>query len=819
MPACRPRGDSDPSGGRSLGDSALDRTDTAASPPPQSSRTPLRLVFVSWEFPPEFGGGIGTYVDAVTRTLAARGHSVTVLTISSAGYPLREERNRVCVLRVPLAGNVREGPVETLRTWQARADAVADALVKLVRGGVDLIEFPDYRGEGVSYLSLSEPASRPVCVARLHTPLSVLYRFNRSHTRYAVLEEFEHEALRRAGRLVSPSRVLAQEMRGALGDAPIEHSPHPVDPDFLRDFGPRPSESDDVLYVGRLEERKGVETLVAAGLRLLEACPAARLKLIGGDTERSSDQPSMKAWLQRQIPGRLAGRVQFVDKLPRAELIEQYRAARLCVFPSHFENFPNTCLEAMALGSCVIAGAHSGMAEMIEAGVSGVLVPSGAGAPLAEALIDWFRRPFAERQTMGAAAAARIRARYHPDVIAGELERLYERYVSEHQGPSPRATPVAARQARPTGSPDQRVAVVIPCFNHGKFLPEAIASVRAQTVAVGELVVVDDGSTDEHTLRELDRTERQGIRVIHQPNAGLSAARNTGVRATSAPFYLPLDADDRIAPDFIEALLPPLIEDSALGYSYCQAQFFGASSGAWECPPYDPRRLLVENLSVASAIVRRQAFDQVGGYSTDMVHGFEDWDFWIALLSIGWHGRCTPRPLFFYRKHAGGSMLSETQKRRHEMVQRMIEHHRGLFASTLEVAFTQKDSMFFSAHLDAWRLREALARQGGSAAISTVDNELHQALVASAELNYIENSRFWKLLQSFKRNPLYRAYARLRFGAEWDRPPAGEDPRVRLDRIKSSRAYRAIQAVKRSSFYRMYARRKYGSEFDRPAEG
>ena len=138
------------------------------------------------------------------------------------------------------------------------------------------------------------------------------------------------------------------------------------------------------------------------------------------------------------------------------------------------------------------------------------------------------------------------------------------------------------------------------------------------------------------------------------------------------------------------------------------------------------------------------------------------------------------------------------------MVRKIIEHHRALFASTLESSIATKDEMFFQAHLDAWRLRESGVRgPGPPLAASTVDNELYQGLMARAELDYIERSRFWRALQKLKRNPLYRASARLRFGARWDAPEPAEEPGARLARIKASRSYRLIQLVKRTPMSRL----------------
>lgn len=781
----------------------------------------LRIVYVSWEFPPQLGGGIGTYVAAITRALAARGHDVTVLTVGQQPYPTRELLDGVQVVRLPLGGSAAgEGSVSTLRSWQSRADGVSEFLSRVIRQHeLDLIEFPDYRGEGVSFLSGSAPAQRPTTIVRLHTPLSVLYRYNTGHTRYAVLEEYEHEALRVADRIVCPSRALADEMRGVLGDRAVDISAHPVDPLFLRPEFDASEQLDgcEVLYVGRFEQRKGVETLARAADAFLGACPDARLVMIGGDTEKSPQQRSMKECVRGLLPRRFAARVELVERLSREALLERYRAARLCVFPSHFENFPNTCLEAMALGKCVIGTDRSGMPEILADGVSGVIARSGDADDLARRLIELYNAPRAARGAMGRAARARIIERFAPDGIAAEMEALYAGFVRPRTRPAP-SSDGAAHGAAGSRAGAPSVAVVIPCYNHGRFLPETLASVRALDFAEIECVVVDDGSTDPLTRTALERVESAGTRVIRQDNAGLASARNAGIRATSAPFFVALDADDKLDPRFIRRLLPPLLADPTLGYVYSHVRFFDASGGSWDCPAYDPRRLLVENLSVATALVRRRAYDEAGGYQPDMIYGFEDWDLWIALLAVGYHGLCVPEPLFFYRKHAGGSMLSETQKRRGDMVKRMIEHHRALFAQCLELSLASKDRMFFAAHMDAWRLREQLVATGATPAPpTTVDNELYQALLAKAELEYIENSKLWRAVQKLKRNPLYRAAARLRYGAKWEAPPDETDPRARLGRIKSSNAWRAIQLMKRTPMYRWYARRKYGPDHAAPS--
>lgn len=790
----------------------------------------MHMVYVSWEYPPAFGGGIGTYVYAAAHGLAQRGHRVTVITHTSHPHPVRDRDGRVDVLRIRHTAGGGAEPMASLRAWQTRSDAVADILGKMVDAGdVDAVEFADYRGEGFSFLTGRPSHARPVCIVRFQTPLCVLNKYNPGNVRYRVLEEYENQGILAADRLVSPSQALAREMREALpGLGPIDLSPGAVDPQFLAAGIQRNvPESNEILYVGRLEERKGVETLARAAACLFKQAPGVRLAMVGGDFGAGPGKPVMKNVLLDLVPREYHDRLAFPGPLPRAELLQRYLRARFCVFPSHFENWPNTCLEAMALGRCVIGTDNSGMAEMIQSGQSGVIVRAADVDHLAQAMLELHNLPPARRREMGEAARQRVIERFHPEVVAGELEALYGSYIAAHAA-NRAAASGQARKASPAAVRDEaspRVAIVIPCYNHGRFLPEALESVRRQTYPHVDCVVVDDGSKDEATLQALARVEAQGVRVIRQPNQGLSAARNTGIAATDAPFFVPLDADDRIAPDFVEKLLAPMLADPTLGYCYSHVEFFGTASGVWQCAAYDARRLLVENLSVATAVVRRAAYDLVRGYSRDMIWGFEDWDFWLALLSVGYVGRCVPEPLFFYRKHGPGkSMLEETQKHRAEMIRVMIEHHRGLFASMLAVSLSDKDAMFFKAHMEAWHLRKGGSAGGPGGASSAaqaganLDPQLYNALMAQAELDYIESSRSWQTIQRLKRNPLYRAIARFRFGPDWDLVPSDEGPIERLQRIKVSRFYRMLTASKRNRLYLWYARRKYGPEFTLPFE-
>ncbi len=206
-----------------------------------------------------------------------------------------------------------------------------------------------------------------------------------------------------------------------------------------------------------------------------------------------------------------------------------------------------------------------------------------------------------------------------------------------------------------------KVSVVIPCFNHGEFLPEAVCSATAIEREDVELIVVDDGSTDEPTRKEMDALAAQGIRVIRQGNKGLAAARNAGIAISRGEYILPLDADDRLQPGWIDRGIQILESHPRVGVVYGDAQCFGTRNDRWTTGPFDPDRLLQWNYIHASALYRRSVWEQNCGYDGAMpVQGYEDWDFWLGALEHGWKFAYL-REVFFDYRQAEQSMITFTR--------------------------------------------------------------------------------------------------------------------------------------------------------------
>lgn len=234
-----------------------------------------------------------------------------------------------------------------------------------------------------------------------------------------------------------------------------------------------------------------------------------------------------------------------------------------------------------------------------------------------------------------------------------------------------------------SASASPRVAVVCACRDQGRFAPEMAASVAAQTLRDHELVIVDDGSADD-TWHQLQQLAGGRVTVLRAPPEGPSAARNRAVRATSAPLLFNLDADDRIAPTFLEAACAVLEADPAAGIVCSRAVTFGARTGPLPLPRPGLPGMLHDNAIPSIAAMRRSDFEAVGGYSTDCVHGLEDWDLWLSILGLGRRAVRIEEELTLIRTHRSASLSRSGRRRRHRRVQRealltVFRRHRPLF--------------------------------------------------------------------------------------------------------------------------------------------
>jgi glycosyltransferase involved in cell wall biosynthesis len=235
------------------------------------------------------------------------------------------------------------------------------------------------------------------------------------------------------------------------------------------------------------------------------------------------------------------------------------------------------------------------------------------------------------------------------------------------------------------------VSVVIPCYNHGIYLQDALNSVLAQSYTDVEIIVVDDGSTDTDSLAALMALEPQITQVIRTGNHGVIHARNTGIAAARGRYILPLDADDKIGERYLELAVAQLEANATLGIVYCNAELFGEQTGPWELPPYRFPDILIGNVIFNAGLFKRADWEAVGGYNPNMRDGWEDYDFWIALIERGCQVHQLAETLFYYRinPQSRNNAMQANSSRYAKAYTQIFRNHHALYIQHIDVVFNE----------------------------------------------------------------------------------------------------------------------------------
>ncbi|NNK95118.1 MAG: glycosyltransferase family 2 protein [Desulfobacterales bacterium] len=230
-----------------------------------------------------------------------------------------------------------------------------------------------------------------------------------------------------------------------------------------------------------------------------------------------------------------------------------------------------------------------------------------------------------------------------------------------------------------------KVSVIIPCYNQGHYLDQAVDSVLCQTFQDLEIIIVNDGSTDELTNIKCSQYEHKKISVITTENKGLAAARNNGITQASGEYILPLDADDFIDSAYIEEAVSILDKSPEVGIVYCRAILFGAVETEWLLPDYSVERMLQDNIIFCTALYRKSDWVLVGGYDPGMVYGWEDYDFWLALIKRGRDVVRLDGRYFHYRVSADSMVRTKDKSQKAEMFKRIYYRHADFIGAHIEV--------------------------------------------------------------------------------------------------------------------------------------
>lgn len=318
-------------------------------------------------------------------------------------------------------------------------------------------EAPFDVAEGAEFLAEAADIGRAVpdlpLVIKLHTPSALIADIDhglvplrakarfvfgsmlrlkkpRPYWRHVRNSDFELASLARADEVTSPCAAMVERLKPLwhLDPAHVAIIPNVFIPAPALLDTPVDTETQTVSFFGRLEARKGVLDFAQIVPRVLDAVPEARFRFVG----RSNPHPVTRQDIGEILREALAGyaeRVEWISGLPYEEAIALYAHTDICIFPSIWENFPNVALEAMAAARGVVGSSAGGMAEMIDHGRTGLLVPPQSPKEAAAAVITLLRNR-EHRMEMGRAARAHVLSAYSPEAIAPLQEAVYARAIA-----------------------------------------------------------------------------------------------------------------------------------------------------------------------------------------------------------------------------------------------------------------------------------------------------------------------------------------------------------------------------------------------------
>lgn len=227
------------------------------------------------------------------------------------------------------------------------------------------------------------------------------------------------------------------------------------------------------------------------------------------------------------------------------------------------------------------------------------------------------------------------------------------------------------------------VTVIIPCYNYADYLTEAVESVVSQSFSDWEIIIVNDGSTDNSAAVASDSIKKypqHQIRLIDQENSGQPAiARNNGIKASYGRYILALDADDYLHPQALEKLLAavePHGNNPTVAFGWLQS--FGSDDSLWSASEFRTADLLRRNQLPAGSLYHRTVWELQGGYREN-VPGFEDWDFWIGAARIGASFHNVPEVVQFYRKTENTSLIDTALVKHEWYIANIMQNNPGIY--------------------------------------------------------------------------------------------------------------------------------------------
>jgi glycosyltransferase involved in cell wall biosynthesis len=662
----------------------------------------LKYWLLTTEYPPFFGGGIGTYCAITATMMAGKGHDVTVF-VSDPGvrdFDVQEAKG----IRVIRFGTSRTNSSSFLGHTTNLSFEFAAIVRHFVQkeGAPDMIESQEYLG--IAYYLLQYKhllydwcKDIPVLIT-MHSPSWLNMKYNHVPVyRYPNfwICEMERFCLRAASFIISPSAYLPKEISDEfeLDSNKIAIVPNPFDAGFygFDNISASDTSGDEIVFYGKLTVQKGAFKLLKYFQQLWDNGFEQPLYLLGGqDIVYHPEGMTMGDIIRRKYKDYIdRGLLKLEDRIPPAEIGARLSRAAVVIIPSENDNLPYVVLEMMALGKIVLASRQGGHSEIIEDGEDGFLFDHYVPASFSQQLLHILDLNEEERQKITASAKKKVGTKYNTEVIYASKIKLLEKLISDTKSPA-RVFPFVRSKILHKPGWDNRslirgkLSIVIPYYNMGEFIEETVQSLRNAYCADKEIIIINDGSTDASSIHKLEDYDNDPlVKVIHEPNRGLATARNIGASHASGEFLAFLDADDTIEPQYYQRAINVFNQYDNVHFAGCWVRYFAASRGVW--PTFMPEAPLILNhnmVNSSSLVYKRNAFLAAGQNDPGMAfQGMEDYESVVSLVANGFGGVVIPEIWFNYRIRHNSMFRAISKAKKLNLYEFISNKHKEFYAT------------------------------------------------------------------------------------------------------------------------------------------
>lgn len=297
-----------------------------------------------------------------------------------------------------------------------------------------------------------------------------------------------------------------------------------------------------------------------------------------------------------------------------------------------------------------------------------------------------------------------------------------------------------------------KVSIVITCYNKGPYVEESIVSALNQTYSNLEIIIINDGSTDNSSevIQSVIKKHSNIIFIDNKENKGVVYARNVAIDTATGDYILPLDADDIIEPTYVEKAAKILDDNANVGIVYCQAKLFGVSEGLWGLPEYTLSGILYNNCIFCTALFRKSDFMKAGKYKQNAENSFEDWDLWLSILELGLIPYKINEVLFSYRQCEEATRTQYSNSDLQQARKILLENHVNLYINHPEFV----KNVFESGSLRSQYQQLVIDADGMRKYNNDLQNQCQQ-LVTNVDQLRKNNDKLLKKRKKYKRMATY----------------------------------------------------------------